>query len=133
MSAPAISRAATMPAMSDPARLLEVDSMSVRFRIASRLRAKLAGLPGRFLEAVSDVSLAVGDAESVGLVGESGSGKTTLARAILRIVPAQAGRVRLEGMEIPAATDAALRPFRRKVAMMFQDPVGSLSPRLSVR
>jgi peptide/nickel transport system ATP-binding protein len=133
-----MSRAAIMPAMSDaamsqPGRLLEVVELSVRFRIASRLRAKLAGLPGRFVEAVSDVSLSVGDAESVGLVGESGSGKTTLARAILRIVPAQSGRVLLEGEEIPEASDAALRPFRRKVAMMFQDPVGSLSPRLSVR
>ena len=107
--------------------------MSVRFNIASRLRAKLSGLPGRFVEAVSDVSLTVADAESVGLVGESGSGKTTLARAILRIVPAQSGSVRLEGKEIPEGSDATLRPFRRKVAMMFQDPVGSLSPRLSVR
>jgi oligopeptide/dipeptide ABC transporter ATP-binding protein len=119
--------------MSEGATLLEVEEISVRFRIASRLRAKLSGLPGRFVEAVSDVSLTVGDGESVGLVGESGSGKTTLARAILRIVPAQAGRVRLEGEDIPEASDAALRPFRRKVAMMFQDPVGSLSPRLSVR
>jgi oligopeptide/dipeptide ABC transporter ATP-binding protein len=122
-----------MPAMSERARLLEVDGMSVRFRVASWLRARLAGLPGRFVEAVSDVSLAVGDAESVGLVGESGSGKTTLARAILRIVPAQSGRVLLEGEEIVEGSDTALRAYRRQVAMMFQDPVGSLSPRLSVR
>jgi oligopeptide/dipeptide ABC transporter ATP-binding protein len=119
--------------MSERAPLLQGEAMSVRFRIASWLRAKIAGLPGHFVEAVSDVSIAVGDAESVGLVGESGSGKTTLARAILRIVPAQSGRVLLEGEEIVEGSDAALRAYRRKVAMMFQDPVGSLSPRLSVR
>jgi oligopeptide/dipeptide ABC transporter ATP-binding protein len=66
-------------------------------------------------------------------VGESGSGKTTLGRAVLKLVEAQAGSVRFEGQEIRTLPEARFKPLRRDMAMMFQDPVGSLSPRKSVR
>jgi peptide/nickel transport system ATP-binding protein len=66
-------------------------------------------------------------------VGESGSGKTTLGRAIMGLVPAQAGAVRFEGAELLGLSERALRPYRRRLAMMFQDPQASLSPRLSVQ
>src|SRR5687768_11597648 len=97
------------------------------------LRALLQGVSDPYLAAVADVSLAIGEAATFALVGESGSGKTTLGRAIIGLVPAQAGSVRFEGQELLGLSDRALRPCRRRLAMMFQDPQASLSPRLTVR
>lgn len=89
------------------------------------------GLPGARRrggpDILSGVSLSLAPAEALGLVGESGSGKTTLARALLGLVPAQ-GRVAFEGRAGAGATAA----LRRRAAILFQDPVASLSPRLSV-
>ena len=69
----------------------------------------------------------------MGLVGESGWGKTTLGRTILNLVKAQGGSVLFEGAEIGNMPEARFKPLRRDMAMMFQDPIGSLSPRKSVR
>ncbi|NBD31267.1 MAG: ATP-binding cassette domain-containing protein, partial [Alphaproteobacteria bacterium] len=80
-----------------------------------------------------DVSLSVAPGETVGLVGESGSGKTTLGRCVLNLVQAQGGSVRFEGQDILNMPEGRFKPLRRDMAMMFQDPVGSLSPRKSVR
>jgi oligopeptide/dipeptide ABC transporter ATP-binding protein len=97
------------------------------------LRALLAGVRDPHIAAVEDVTLAIGRARTFALVGESGSGKTTLGRAIIGLVPAQAGSVRFEGQELLGRSDRALRPYRQKLQMMFQDPVASLSPRLTAR
>jgi oligopeptide/dipeptide ABC transporter ATP-binding protein len=113
--------------------VLEVEGLQVRFRRMGPLRALLQGVSDPYLAAVADVSLAIGEAATFALVGESGSGKTTLGRAIIGLVPAQAGSVRFEGQELLGLSDRALRPCRRRLAMMFQDPQASLSPRLTVR
>ncbi len=113
--------------------LLEVSDLNVQFETVGPLRARLKGLEKRHVDAVLDVSLSVAPGETVGLVGESGSGKTTLGRTVLNLVAAQSGSVRFEGHEIRNMPEGRFKPLRRDMAMMFQDPVGSLSPRKSVR
>ncbi len=113
--------------------LLEISDLNVRFETVGPLRARLKRIAQRHVDAVLDVSLSVGPGETVGLVGESGSGKTTLGRAVLNLVASQAGTIRFEGQEIRNMPESRFKPLRRDMAMMFQDPVGSLSPRKSVR
>ncbi|KIC25012.1 MULTISPECIES: oligopeptide/dipeptide ABC transporter ATP-binding protein [unclassified Leisingera] len=82
---------------------------------------------------LAGVSFTVEPGETYALVGESGSGKTTVIRAIAGLAPAQEGSVKFEGREIRGASERDMRPLRKDIAMMFQDPVGSLSPRLTIR
>ncbi|SCD81129.1 ABC transporter ATP-binding protein [Streptomyces sp. DvalAA-19] len=82
--------------------------------------------------AVGGVSLAVHAGRTLGLVGESGSGKTTLGRMLVRLLDPTAGRLRYGGTEIGSLPEKELRPFRRELQMVFQDPVASLNPRRSV-
>lgn len=84
------------------------------------------------VKAVTDVDLDIGRGEAVGLVGESGSGKTTLARSILRLIEPTAGSIHLEGTDITHLDGGALRKLRPRMQVVFQDPVGSLDPRMSV-
>ncbi|MFP4903055.1 ATP-binding cassette domain-containing protein, partial [Paraburkholderia sp. BR14261] len=84
------------------------------------------------LHAVDGVSFEIGRGESVGLVGESGCGKSTLSRAIMRLVPVAGGSIALDGTELVPLRERALRPLRRKVQMVFQDPYASLNPRRTV-
>ena len=83
------------------------------------------------VRAVDGVSLTVREGQTVGVVGESGSGKTTLGLALLRLLRSQ-GRIVFAGREIQALSSTALRPLRREMQIVFQDPYGSLSPRLSI-
>ena len=83
------------------------------------------------VKAVQDVSVAVRPGETLGVVGESGSGKTTLGMALLRLISSQ-GRIAFLGRDIQGLRQRALRPLRRDMQVVFQDPYGSLSPRLSV-
>jgi peptide/nickel transport system ATP-binding protein len=85
------------------------------------------------LNVLAGVSFKVDPGETYALVGESGSGKTTVIRAIAGLAPAQEGSVKFDGKEIRGLSERALRPLRKDIAMMFQDPVGSLSPRLTIR
>jgi ABC-type microcin C transport system duplicated ATPase subunit YejF len=78
-----------------------------------------------------DVSVARG--ETIGIVGESGSGKTTLGRALLRLVDVSAGEIRFDGSDITHMPDARMRPLRRRMQMIFQDPMASLNPRHTIR
>ena len=87
-------------------------------------------LAGR--SAVDDVSFDLHAGRTLGLVGSSGCGKTTLARAILRLIPAQAGRVLLEGTSLLELSSGGLKAMRRKMQIVFQDPGGSLNERLRV-
>jgi peptide/nickel transport system ATP-binding protein len=112
--------------------LLEVSDLSIRFPTGNRIAARLMGQPA-FIEAVAHVSFALEAGKTYALVGESGSGKTTLARAIVGLVPIHGGTIDFEGRRISGLSETALRPVRRQIAMMFQDPMGSLSPRLKVR
>ena len=94
--------------------------------------AKSYPVPGGSLQAVRGVDLSIGVGETLALVGESGCGKSTLARAVTLLDPPTAGRLFLDGSEVTGLGRRALGPFRRAVQMVFQDPYGSLNPRLSV-
>src|SRR3954471_11770221 len=118
--------------MSRAAPLLAVDGLRVRFRTRGPLRALLARDRDPFVDAVLDVSLALDPGRTLALVGESGSGKTTLGRAVLGLVPAQAGTVRLGGADLAAGTRRVPPAVRREAALGFQDPVASWSPRMRV-
>jgi oligopeptide/dipeptide ABC transporter ATP-binding protein len=88
--------------------------------------------PRRFVRAVDGVDLAVRAGGTLGLVGESGSGKTTVGRTILNLVPAREGSVVFDGMNVLSLTRQEMKQFRRRVALIFQDPFGSLNPRMTV-
>jgi oligopeptide/dipeptide ABC transporter ATP-binding protein len=113
--------------------MLEVEGLRVRFRSTGAVRALLEGVRDPWLDAVLGVSFAIAPATTFALVGESGSGKTTLGRAIIGLVRASEGRVRFAGHDLLGLSDRAFKPWRRRIAMMFQDPVASLSPRVTVR
>ncbi|HUP24667.1 MAG TPA: ABC transporter ATP-binding protein [Thermoanaerobaculia bacterium] len=109
--------------------LVRAQSLRVAFPVR---RGALRRAVGEVV-AVDDVSLSIGHGESFALVGESGSGKTTLARALLRLVELAEGTVHFDGVDLLALSPAELRRRRRDFQMVFQDPLGSLDPRYSVR
>ncbi len=108
--------------------LLIVDDVSVEF--AARCGAPL-GLGKRVLRAVNGVTLEVRAGEALGLVGESGSGKSTLGRAILGLEPVASGVVTFDGMRVSEGRAGDIAHLRRETAMVFQDPYGSLNPRMT--
>jgi oligopeptide/dipeptide ABC transporter ATP-binding protein len=108
--------------------LLEVRDLTVHFRQG----AGPLGGAGRIVRAVDGVSFRLQEGESLGLVGESGSGKSTVGRAILRLVSPTGGAIRFEGADLLGRSEGALRPLRRKMQMIFQDPQSSLNPRRTV-
>ncbi|WP_335949173.1 ABC transporter ATP-binding protein [Salipiger bermudensis] len=119
--------------LTDAKPLLDVTDLNVQFRTMGPLKARMRGVARPFVDAVLDVSLDAKHGETVALVGESGSGKTTLGRTILNLQAAAGGSVRFDGQEITGMAERRFKPLRRDMAMMFQDPIGSLSPRKSVR
>lgn len=108
--------------------LLEVHDLKVHFPVKHGLFAPVRD----HVRAVDGVSFTLEPGETLGLVGESGCGKSTLGRAITRLVKPTAGRMLLDGQEITGLSEAQMRPYRRKLQMIFQDPYGSLNPRLTV-
>ena len=97
-----------------------------------RARASVFRRAGRTVHAVRDASLALRRDETLGIVGESGSGKSTLARCVARIVDADGGEVLLDGVNLRMLSRRDMRPYHRRVQMVFQDPYGSLNPRQKV-
>ena len=108
--------------------LLLVEDLQLFYPVRSGLFGKK-----RFVRAVDGVSLEIHKGETVGLVGESGCGKSSLGRAIVRLETPQSGRILLNGRDLLPLTGKALRQCRRDLQMIFQDPYGSLNPRLSIR
>ena len=98
--------------------LLEVKNLVVEYVVGNKI-----------VHAVSDVSLAIARGETLGLVGESGCGKSTLGRAVLQLRPAQSGKVLFDGADLTSMRGEALRKMRRRVQLIFQDPIASLNPR----
>jgi oligopeptide/dipeptide ABC transporter ATP-binding protein len=113
-------------------RLLEARNVRVRFRAKSALQALAQRVADPFIDAVRDVSFGIEAGETFTLVGESGSGKSTLAQAVAGLLPAAEGSIAFDGIEVTTMDPAALQAYRKRIAFMWQNPVGSLSPRLSV-
>lgn len=103
----------------------------LRVSVPDMTRKPLFGTAPR-LEILRGVSFDVPRKSVLGIVGGSGSGKTTLGRALVRLIEPSAGRILFDGRDITHADDAALRPLRRRIQMIFQDPMSSLNPRLTV-
>src|SRR5690606_22489095 len=107
--------------------LLDARNVSVTFSAGSGFFSRSAFE----IKAVQEVSLTLRAGQTIGIVGESGSGKSTLGRAILQLLPSE-GRVVYQGSPIQALDRAAMRPYRKNLQIVFQDPYGSLSPRMTV-
>ncbi|HEY6068885.1 MAG TPA: ABC transporter ATP-binding protein [Gaiellaceae bacterium] len=113
--------------------LLDVEGLVVRYPVPRGLVGGLLRRPRRSVLAVDDVSFAVERGELLALVGESGCGKTTTAQTVLRLVAATAGRVTFAGQDVTELSARRLRPLRRRMQIIYQDPYESLDPRLTVR
>ena len=114
-------RAASSPVASAMTALLSVENLVVEYAVG-----------GKTLSAVSDVSLHVGKGETLGLVGESGCGKSTLGRAVLQLRRPTAGKVVFDGTELTGLAADKVRLMRRRLQLIFQDPIASLNPRRSI-
>jgi peptide/nickel transport system ATP-binding protein len=119
---------AAKPAATDDVPLLELEHLQVFFGVRT---GSFGGVKER-VRAVDDVTLSLKRGETLGLVGESGCGKTTLARCIVRLNDPTGGILRFRGEDVTKITNRGLRPFRRDVQMVFQDPQSSLNPRKRV-
>jgi oligopeptide transport system ATP-binding protein len=106
--------------------LLKVQDLHVRYKLRAGFFAH------RELHAVSDVSFELASNETLGLVGESGCGKSSLGRAVIRLLEPASGSIHFEGEDITRLHSAELRPRRKRFQMVFQDPYGSLNPRMTI-
>jgi oligopeptide transport system ATP-binding protein len=110
------------------APLLEVDGLRKWFDINRGVFSRKVGQ----VKAVDDVSFAVHRNEVLGLAGESGSGKTTIGRSVLRLIEPTGGRVTFDKVDVTALDDRALRRFRRRMQIVFQDPLAALNPEMTI-
>jgi oligopeptide/dipeptide ABC transporter ATP-binding protein len=119
--------------MSQRADLLEVRDLVTRYPIPRGVVGALTRAPKRTVHAVEGVSFSVGRGEMLALVGESGCGKTSTAQTVMRLVDPEAGTITFGGRDITHLRHRDLRPLRRRMQMIYQDPYESLNPRFRVR
>jgi peptide/nickel transport system ATP-binding protein/oligopeptide transport system ATP-binding protein len=108
--------------------LLEVRDLKVHFLVWGGILRRQTGV----FKAVDGVSFSIPAGKTVGLVGESGSGKTTIGRALVKLLPATSGQALWKGEDILPMSEKQFRPLRRRIQYIFQDPFGSLNPRMTV-
>ncbi|MEP7080028.1 MAG: ABC transporter ATP-binding protein [Ginsengibacter sp.] len=108
--------------------VLKVENLKVYFPVKRTFLGKV----NKYFKAVDDVSFEIGKGETVGLVGESGCGKTTLGRTLIRLIDPYAGRILFDGNDISRIDKEALRKRRKDIQIIFQDPYGSLNPRMTI-
>src|SRR5690349_4582645 len=108
--------------------ILDVQDLKIHFPVYGGLLQREVGT----VKAVDGVSFQVHEGETLGLVGESGCGKSTTGLAVLRMLPVTAGKIVFEGVDITHHNQAQMRPIRRRIQMVYQDPFGSLDPRMTV-
>jgi oligopeptide/dipeptide ABC transporter ATP-binding protein len=113
--------------------LLDVAGLCARYPVRRSIADRVARRPRQWVRAVDGVSFSLRRGEMVALVGESGCGKTTTAQTILRMVRASGGSITVDGRDITALSQRRLRPLRRDIQMVYQDPYESLDPRFRVR
>ena len=113
--------------------MLEVEDLVVHYPINRGIVGKVTRRPRRMVHAVEGVSLSLQGGEMLALVGESGCGKTTTAQAVLRLVDPVSGAIRFDGRDLVPLGSRDLRPLRRRIQVVYQDPYESLDPRFRVR
>jgi oligopeptide/dipeptide ABC transporter ATP-binding protein len=110
------------------ADILRIEGLKKHFPIRRGFFQRTVG----WVRAVENVSFAIAGGQTLGLVGESGCGKTTVARMILQLLPVDAGRILYRGTDICGLSDKDMKPLRKEIQIVFQDPYGSLNPRMTV-
>ncbi|HWD58267.1 MAG TPA: dipeptide ABC transporter ATP-binding protein [Stellaceae bacterium] len=127
MASPALATERAAPEPAARGKVLEIVELKKHFPVKRGLLRRTVGQ----VYAVDGVSFSIGEGETLGLVGESGCGKSTVARTVLRLIEPTAGSIRLDGHDVTRLGKSAMRPYRRQMQMIFQDPFSSLNPRMS--
>jgi len=122
-----------MNGASTTAPVMRVDDLHMQFKRRRSMTERLSGQPARIVHALNGVSFTVARGETLGIVGESGCGKSTLARCLVRLNTPTVGTISYDGKDVLTLAGAARRDYHRRVQMVFQDPYGSLNPRMTVR